>query len=69
LANLEKATLLDVQVYNLMGQRVQAVPLATYPIGKQEVVMNTAILPNGMYWLSMRDAAGGVQSVRFVVAR
>ena len=61
-------TSLDMSVYNIMGQRVLTVPIATYPSGKQEVGLQTQTLPNGIYWLTLRDAAR-VQAVKFVVAK
>ncbi len=58
----------DITIYNLMGQQVQNVPIANYPNGKHEVQINTEQLPNGVYWLALRDKKS-VQTVKFVVAR
>ena len=66
--HLDDMTSLDMSVYNIMGQRVLSVQIATYPSGKQEVGLQTQTLPNGIYWLTLRDAAR-VQAVKFVVAR
>ena len=66
--HLDDMTSLDMSVYNIMGQRVLSVPIATYLSGKQEVGLQTQTLPNGIYWLTLRDAAR-VQAVKFVVAK
>jgi hypothetical protein len=66
--HLETSAAVALQVYNSVGQQVYHAQ-QSYTSGAQQHTLQTGSWPVGLYFATLRDAAGGVQSVRFVVAR
>jgi hypothetical protein len=66
--HLETSAAVALQVYNSVGQQVYQAQ-QSYTSGAQQHTLQTGSWPVGLYFATLRDAAGGVQSVRFVVAR
>jgi hypothetical protein len=66
--HLGTSAALALQVYNSVGQQVYQAQ-QSYTSGAQQHTLQTSSWPVGLYFATLRDAVGGVQSVRFVVAR
>ncbi|MBX7201858.1 MAG: PKD domain-containing protein [Bacteroidia bacterium] len=67
--NMGNATLLEMQVFNLTGQLVQAQTTQTAP-GLQTIQMGVADLTSGIYLMTIRDAKSGtlIDSRKFTIS-
>lgn len=53
--NLNQSKTLSVQIYNMLGEKVQTVHKDVYEEGEHEIKLNTVGLPNGMYIVQLND--------------
>ncbi len=53
--NLSQAKTLSVNIYNMLGEKIQSVQKNIYDEGEHEVKLNTNTLANGMYIVQLHD--------------
>lgn len=63
--DLPAAANTDIVIFNTMGQAVQRQALGVLSAGKQNLALDLAALPTGVYILNIQQASG-VKSLRFV---
>lgn len=58
--NLSQTKTLEVQVYNILGEKVQSIEKSIYNEGENELRLNTSSLDNGMYIVKVYDGTRAV---------
>ena len=66
---LDNDARLSFEVYNMLGQMVSADAPSNFNKGSYTTQINTSEFPNGIYFVTVKDEAKVVQTLKFVIAK